>query len=76
MILNVVNILVFNGAAGYKQQIFTRFIITLLSVSDLVEIINYLTSYSFVYLMPGSDYVNNFLSNNDSWYVLTFALFE
>ena len=46
-------------------------LLTTLAVSDSVEIITYLLTYSMVYHDPDSDYVKHFFIENQRWYIHT-----
>ena len=74
MLLNVITlpvvfILYFKRPFSEKQQKSMWLLLSTLAVSDTVEIIFYLTTYSLLYLLPDSGYIRDFFIPNKIWYV-------
>ena len=50
-----------------KQQKSLWLLLTTLAISDTVEIVIYLTTYSLLYHIPESDYILRFFTSNRIW---------
>ena len=54
----------------FKRQKNLWLLLTILAISDMVELVNYFTTYSFVFFDPDGDFVQNFYIPNENWYVV------